>query len=192
MKKILLILMLFTPIITWGQKSDLIKFLDACKTFEFEESKEIISKYSFNLGNMYDLLNYEEPTDILFDTDTLNIKGYKATINCKIKNKAGQYIDKKMIVVMYLNKENSLWCVEMFREATDPNKEYKISKQDVDSGKFYTKKQYVYRNLAYWAISSGKLNEAIKYMNIAEEEAAKVNDTKFNIDSQKEVLRKII
>jgi len=52
-----------------------------------------------------------------------------------------------MIVVMYLNKENSLWCVEMFREATDPNKEYKISKQDVDSGKFYTKKQYVYRNL---------------------------------------------
>ena len=171
MKKILLILMLFTPIITWGQKSDLIKFLDACKTFEFEESKEIISKYSFNLGN---------------------IKGYKAIINCKIKNKAGQYIDKKMIVVMYLNKENSLWCVEMFREATDPNKEYKISKQDVDSGKFYTKKQYVYRNLAYWAISSGKLNEAIKYMNIAEEEAAKVNDTKFNIDSQKEVLRKII
>ena len=73
MKKILLILMLFTPIITWGQKSDLIKFLDACKTFEFEESKEIISKYSFNLGNMYDLLNYEEPTGILFDTDTLNI-----------------------------------------------------------------------------------------------------------------------
>ena len=57
---------------------------------------------------------------------------------------------------------------------TDPNKEYKISKQDVDSGKFYTKKQYVYRNLAYWAISSGKLNEAIKYMNISEEEAAKV------------------
>ena len=90
MKKILLILMLFTPIITWGQKSDLIKFLDACKTFEFEESKEIISKYSFNLGNMYDLLNYEEPTGILFDTDTLNIKGYKAIINCKIKNKAGQ------------------------------------------------------------------------------------------------------
>ncbi|MCS2966575.1 hypothetical protein NXW94_12680 [Bacteroides ovatus] len=117
----------------------MIKFLDACKTFEFEESKEIISKYSFNLGNMYDLLNYEEPTGILFDTDTLNIKGYKAIINCKIKNKAGQYIDKKMIVVMYLNKENSLWCVEMFREATDPNKEYKISKQDVDSGKFYTK-----------------------------------------------------
>ena len=127
MKKILLILMLFTPIITWGQKSDLIKFLDACKTFEFEESKEIISKYSFNLGNMYDLLNYEEPTGILFDTDTLNIKGYKAIINCKIKNKAGQYIDKKMIVVMYLNKENSLWCVEMFREATDPNKEYTVS-----------------------------------------------------------------
>lgn len=29
-------------------------------------------------------------------------------------------------------------------------------------------------------------------MNISEEEAAKVNDTKFNIDSQKEVLRKII
>ena len=111
MKKILLILMLFTPIITWGQKSDLIKFLDACKTFEFEESKEIISKYSFNLGNMYDLLNYEEPTGILFDTDTLNIKGYKAIINCKIKNKAGHpkrncpalflflYIDYEFILI---------------------------------------------------------------------------------------------
>ena len=120
------------------------------------------------------------------------IAGYKAIINCKIKNKAGQYIDKKMIAVMYLNKDNNLWCVEMFRESIDPNKEHQTLKQDVDSGKFYTKKQYVYRSLAYWAISSGKLNEAIKYMNIAEEEAAKVNDTKFNIDSQKEVLRKII
>ena len=57
---------------------------------------------------------------------------------------------------------------------------------------YFIHQSYVYRNLAYWAISSGKLNEAIKYMNIAEEEAAKVNDTKFNIDSQKEVLRKII
>ena len=57
--------------------------------------KKLFLNILFNLGNMYDLLNYEEPTGILFDTDTLNIKGYKAIINCKIKNKAGQYIDKK-------------------------------------------------------------------------------------------------
>lgn len=192
MKKILLLLMLFSPIITWGQKSDLIKFLDACKTYEFEESKEIISKYSFNLKDMYDLLSYEEPIGISFNTDTLDIKGYKAIVNCKIKNKAGQYIDKKMIAIMYLDKESNHWFVEMFQETTDPNKEYKILKQDVDLGKFYTKKQYVYRNLSYWSICAGRLNEAIKYIKIAEEEAIKADDIKFSIDSHKQILRKII
>ena len=56
--------MLFTPIITWGQKSDLIKFLDACKTFEFEESKEIISKYDNRgadaVGNIERFAFYDE------------------------------------------------------------------------------------------------------------------------------------
>lgn len=71
MKKVILLLMLSCPILTWGQKNELIIFLDACKTYEFEESKEVITRYSFNLKNMYDLLSYEEPTGILFDTDTL-------------------------------------------------------------------------------------------------------------------------
>ena len=44
------------------------------RLLNLKKSKRNISKYSFNLGNMYDLLNYEEPTGILFDTDTLNIK----------------------------------------------------------------------------------------------------------------------
>lgn len=192
MKRMMLLLLFSIPMALWGQKNDLIKYLDACKTYEFEESKEIISLYSFDIKNMYDLLNYEDPTGILFDTDTLNIKGFKAIINCKLKNKAGQYTDKKMLVIMYVNKQSEHWCVEFFKESIDPNKELNTLKKEVEAGNFYTSKQYVYRNLASWAISSGKLSEAIKYIKIAEKEAIKVNDTKFNIDSQKEILRKII
>lgn len=192
MKKVILLLMLSCPILTWGQKNELIIFLDACKTYEFEESKEVITRYSFNLKNMYDLLSYEEPTGILFDTDTLDIKGYKAIINCKLKNKAGQYIDKKMFAVLYLNKRTNLWCVELFRESTDPSKEFNTLKAEVEAGKFYTEKQYVYRNLSSWAINAGKLNEAHKYIKMAEVEASKVSDAKFSIDSQKAILSEIL
>lgn len=94
MKKILLILMLFTPIITWGQKSDLIKFLDACKTFEFEESKEIISKYSFNLGNMYDLLNYKDIPDLRISKEQYEI------VLEEFKNR--RFIDYKGYGIEYL------------------------------------------------------------------------------------------
>ena len=192
MKKIALLFMLLYPTLIWGQKEDLIKFLDAHKTLEFEESKEVIAEHSLDLGSLYDIMNYEEPTGIIFDADTLGIKGYKAIINCKIKNKAEQYIDKKMIAVMYLNKQKNIWCVGMFREAIDPKKEYNTAKSDVDAGKFYTKKQYVYRNLTYWSIYAGKLNEAIKWIKIAEEEANKANDAKFNIESHKKILNKIL
>lgn len=192
MKRILLLLVILYPIFTWGQKSDLIIFLDACKTYEFEESKEIISNYSFDSVSMYNIMSYEEPIGILFNTDTLDIKGFKAIINCKLKSEVGQYIEKKMIAILYLNKTNNHWCVEMFREALDPNKEFNSSKNKVDLGEYYTKKQYVYRNLAYWAISAGKLSEAIKYIKLAEEEATNVNDIKFNRNSQKEIISKIL
>lgn len=192
MKKLTLILFFIYPICLWGQQKDLTSFLEACKTFDFEESKEIVSQHSLDKMTIYDISSYEEPAGISFNADTLDIKGYKAIVNCKIKNKAGQYIDKKMLIVMYLNKESNLWGVTLFRESLDPKKEYNTLKSEVEAGKFYTSKQYVYRNLSNWAINAGLLKEAIKYIQVAEQEAAKANDSKFSIESQKSILNKIL
>jgi len=181
MKKIMLLSFLFLSVFGFGQKENLIKYLDAYKTSEFDESKKIISDYSFGGSAIYTLLEYNDPIGILFDTDMPGIKGYKAIVVCKMKAEAGNNIEKKMLVIMYLNKRNNLWSVCDFRESCNPNDEYLTAKNDIDNGKFYTDKQYVYRNLAYWALNAGKIKDTIEAINKAKIEAENSKDSNFTI-----------
>lgn len=193
MKKLLLLLCLFSIcLFSHGQKEDLIKYLDAYKTAEFSESQDIIKECSFGKGAEYTLIDYSSVNGIDFETDIDNINGYKAIVNCKLQNKAGSYIDKKMIAVMYLNKENNKWSVYIFREVCDPLKEYNSSKTKIDANDFYTDKQYVYRNLVYWAIAAGKLNESLDYISKAEDYANEARDDKFSITESLNLINKII
>lgn len=176
----------------YSQKDDLNKYLEAYKTAEFSESQEIIKDYSFGNPPTYTMMDYTSANGIPFITDIENIKGYKAIVNCKLKSEAGTFIDKKMIVVMYLNQKNEKWSVYLFREVCDPEKEYNSSKANIDAGKFYTKKQYVYRNLSYWAIAAGKIKESEKYIALAKQAANSDGDSAFSITSQTNILEQII
>ena len=167
-----------------GQTEELTKFLDAYKTSEFDESKKIIKNYSFNLDATYTMLEYTSINGLLFETDIPEVKGYKAIINCKLENKAQQFVDKRMMVVMYFDKERKNWAVFEIREAADATNEYNVTKNDVEANKFYTKKEFVYRNLAYWCMMAGKLQDAKKYIELGIVEAKSNNNSSFttNVD----------
>lgn len=191
MKKVILLLLLFVSVLGFGQKENLIKYLDAYKTSEFDESKKIISDYSFGGSAIYTLLEYSDPIGILFDTDIASIKGYKAIVVCKMKTEAGNVKENKMLAIMYLNKSNNQWCVCDFRESCNPENEYLLSKTAVENGKFYTDKKFVYRNLAYWALNSGKIQSAIEYLNKAKTEAENSKDHNFSIKETETIINSI-
>jgi hypothetical protein len=179
MKKELLLFLLFLSITSYGQKENLIKYLDAYKTFEFDESKKIISNLSFSKYKELILLDYNEPTGIYFETDINGMRGYKAIVVCKLQLKNGSSIEKKMIVVMYINKNTNQWSICEFREALDPVWEYNFVKDQGEDCKLYSGKQYFFRSMAYWALNSGKLNEAAQLIQKAKSEAK--NDPSFSI-----------
>ena len=167
-----------------GQTEELKMFLDAYKTSEFDESKKIIQDYSFNVETTYIMSEYSSVNGFLFDTDIPEIKGYKAIINCKLENKAHQFTDKRLMVVMYFDKERKRWVVYEITEAVDAVNEYNIAKNEVESNEFYTVKESVYRRLAHWCMMAGKLQDANKYIELAIKEAQSNNDFSFttNVD----------
>lgn len=75
----------------FGQSEELIKFLNAYKTSEFNESKKIIQDYSFNVNATYTMSEYSSVNGLLFETDIPEVKGYKAIINCKLENNSHQF-----------------------------------------------------------------------------------------------------
>lgn len=168
----------------FGQTEELKKFLDAYKTSEFDESKKIIQDLSFNVVATYTMSEYSSVNGLLFETDIPEVKGYKAIINCKLENESHQFTDKRMMVVMYFDKERKKWVVFGIREVIDATNEYNISKNDVEANKFYTKKEFVYRNLAYWCMMAGKLQDAKKYIELGITEAKSNNNSEFttNVD----------
>lgn len=150
-----------------GQQEDLIKYLNAYKTAEFEESQKIIADYSFGQKPEYTISEYSKFEGVSFPTDLPEINGYKAIGTCKIMNRAGGLIEKKMMAVMYYDKAVNHWAVFCLREAIETKQEYLISKSEVEKGKFYTSKEFVYRNLSYWSLMSGHLQDAKNYIELA-------------------------
>jgi len=169
MKKLLFIPALFISQILLGQKGELIKYLDAYKTADLYQSKEIIYKYSFIHDKKYEydlnILYYSHIEGITFKTDIPNINGYKAIMNCKLKNGPGDYIDKKLLVVMYYDSVAKHYSVFNMREIADTKKEYQVIKKITDTS--HTDKEANYSWLTWWAIMAGKLKEASNYNNLS-------------------------
>lgn len=179
MKSILIILTLVICIPCYAQKEDLIKYLDAYKTSEFEESKAIIADYSFDQNAEYTMSEYSSISGLTFTSDIPSIKGYKAIIVCKLQNKAGTFIEKRVMVVMYFDKVKKHWAVFGIREVEDAKYEYETSKSRVESGKFFTDKEYDYRGVSWWAIMAGHIIDGKKYIDMASIAAKERNNSSF-------------
>lgn len=181
--KFILLFVLFVSHACYGQQKELKLYLDALKTPEFDESKAIVDKYSFREEKIFTLSGYGDITGKTFSTDVATIPGYKAIVTAKAKTERGSFAEKRFLAVMYNDKKDKRWKIYNFREAVDPCSEYTIAKSDIDDNKFYTTKQHVYRNLAYWSLMCGKLADLPKTVKLAKDAAKEEGDNLFYIDA---------
>lgn len=188
MKKYLLALLLF-PLCCVSQEKELNTYLTALKTVEFDESKAVIEKYSFSHKSDYILRDFLNTGSIIFNTDIDSLKGYKAIISASAQNGTGNYIDTRFIVVMYFDKVEKLWKVYNMRESVDPCKEAQTSQNHIDEGKFYTKKEFVYRNLCYWYMMCGKITKAKEAAKLSNDAAKDAGNNSFALEDDKTILR---
>lgn len=165
-----------------AQQSELIKYLNALKTVEFDESKKTIKQLSIQGTYSYILDSYESPIGQIFNTDIPGVKGYKAIIKSRGKDVKGNTVDDRFLVVLYYDKIKLKWIVVDFRTAADPCSEANLSKRDIDKGDFYSDKQYVYRNLGYWQMMCGKIKNAKMAFVLANKEAEKNGDKEFSMN----------
>jgi len=192
MRRVAAILLVFIASGASGQQEDLKKYLDALTTIEFEESQLMAKEYAFDGAEIYSLADYANPKGVLFETDIPGVKGYKALTFCKVKRDKGIYEEKKMLAVMYYDKQKNHWSVYSFKEPADLAGEYKAIASGIDKGSFTTKKPYAYKTLSYWCVMTGKLEEAQKAIQTAEQEAQKIKLQEDIISNQKKALQHIL
>jgi hypothetical protein len=169
-----------------AQLQDLKTYLTATKTLEFEESQAVIKELSFPGCKQYVFTSFGEISGLNFDTDIKGVKGYKAIFSCKAQNKLGTSIEKRMMAILYFDKEKKKWRVLDVREPLTTCDEYQKAKKNIDvSGA-----QYSWAWVSYWALMCGKLLEAKEAIETSESRARAVYDKEFyNIYS--DILAKI-
>jgi hypothetical protein len=154
-----------------AQDDRLNEYLNALQTKDSETSKDIIDRTSFHLTNEYTLYSFEKLAGEYFDTDVNGIKGYKASIAAIAIDGDQNKITDTFLAVMYYDHREALWKVFDFRTKADPCYEAAVSQSDIDKDKFYTDKEYVYRNLGYWQMMCGNIARAENAFRLASVEA---------------------
>ena len=147
----------------FAQKNDLFKFLEASKSFEFPESKKIISDYSF--GQDVGILIFESSfvSGMFFSTDNAKIKGFKAIVNCKIQMKSDNtFKEERLLFVMYYDKIKKHWSVIDYKSIMDPQKEYSMIKSGLLNKIKNSESIEYYPSIVYWGLMAGKINESVK------------------------------
>ena len=73
------------------------QFLEASKIIDISEGKELIAKYNWRVSEMEipEILSYKKLYGGSFDTDNLEIKGYKQLLNIQVTSKHGIKLNKK-------------------------------------------------------------------------------------------------
>jgi len=173
-----------------AQENRLDEYLNALQTKESETSKETINRVSFSLPNEYTLYTYNRLAGEYFDTDVPGIRGYKANIVCTAKDGGQNLIPDTFLVVMYYDHVKSLWRVFDFRTAADPCYEASVNQDDVNNDKFYTDKEFVYRNLGYWQMMCGRIVLAEKAYRLASTEAT-ARGTKDFVERHMEIINSV-
>lgn len=188
MKKVLYFLLLLIPLSSIGQQQELKAYLTALKTPEFAESKKVIKELTFRNFDYYTLSSFSEVSGTMFTTDKSGIKGYKGIFTAKVLNKAGTFIEKRLMTVMYFDKISKKWKILDIREPADAEYEANTSQSNIDKGDFYTEKRFVYRSLCYWLMMSGKIIKAKEAVKLAIDNAK--DDPLFNI-SYNDIIKRI-
>lgn len=179
--KIIIAMLFMVSYVGFTQETELNKYLNALKTSEFDESKKVVSDYTFSNSNKYTLSKVIDVSGIESQTDVDGVKAYKAIVVAYARNKAGGFIETRFLAIMYFDKVDKRWKLFDLREAADPCSEATISEEEVSKGEFYTDKQYVYRNMAYWLLMCGKLKNARLSTGTAIEAALLKHDQNFVI-----------
>ncbi|WP_157618377.1 hypothetical protein [Spirosoma spitsbergense] len=178
------------PLAAFAQQEELNKFLTACQSINEAEAQKTIRDYSFNYKPESELLDFGGIKAEVVETDIPGLKAFAGSVVCKIKANEkvlGKQLttDKKMFFIMYYDKVRKHWAVFGFRDYLKPEEEFSTSKAKVESGSFYSAKEFVYRNLAYWALMAGKVSEAQTYTKLALEAAETNKNESFLIGNEK-------
>lgn len=171
-------------------------FLNGVKIIDLPEGKEIVSKMLFKDSKSFPVISsYETLYESYFDTDLDSLKGYKKVISAKASNKYGNQIEKRFILIMYEDLQDSVWKVFEFRESIDAEKEVSTLQKSITNHKpdelFFQELKIKYRGLSYWLLMVGKVNEAKIAAEKSIEEAQKTGDNNFS-SSTIDVLDRII
>jgi len=204
MRYIINFVFLITSISCFGQNDDLIKLLDAFKTKNHEEYNKILNGCSlvkidnfiipFDTDTSEDdlnvkLIDYKDIIDSTFDTDNAKSKIYKAYINCIFQTNGNNFNAKLLIV--FCSDYNGQWILLAIREIVYPKYEFDTLKKDISNDKFYSAKEFVYRNLSYWATLAGRFEDARKYIDLAINIAESKNDITYTLDDINCILKRI-
>lgn len=210
MKKVLFVPLLFLCQLSICQKKDLIILLNAYKSSNTINARDIIYDYTLFHENTYlydlDIVEFSNLEETKFITDTKDIVGIKILFNCKLKKGPKEYINKKVMAIMFYEKSAKHYSAVYLGNQEETNKIFKEIKNIVDTGK--VQKSHNYSWLSYWALLSGRIKEAIKYNSLAssynegdDDNLEQINDFKIGLkritssvpsENQKEKKEKII
>jgi len=182
MKKIILISLLFLRFSVSAQVNNdnpkllVEEFLKTLKIIDIPEGRLKLKNLSFDNSKEFpSIVNFEILYNDYFKTDIENIDGYKSLVTISNGN-----LESKYILIAYKVIKLNTWKVFEFRETVDVEFEAEsISKDIYLNNSEPPRKQYKYRNFAYWLIMKGEINKA---KNIIEESikiAKEDNDNKF-------------
>src|SRR5690606_8574361 len=152
------------------------EFLKTLKIIDIPEGRLKLKNLSFDNSKEFpSIVNFEILYNDYFKTDIENIDGYKSLVTISNGN-----LESKYILITYKVIKLNTWKVFEFRETVDVEFEAEsISKDSYLNNSEPPRKQYKYRNFAYWLIMKGEINKA---KNIIEESikiAKEDNDNKF-------------
>ena len=187
MKSIILSFCCFMALAAAGQRKDLIKYMNSCNRTGSEESQEIAPEYSFEQGCKFSILAYTYLSGVYFRTDTAAINGFKAIVSCAFRKQ-----DRKMMAIMYFDKTKKHWSVVSMQPLTNVAHEYQTLRSEVDSGKFYKAAKYTYKDLAWWALLSGHVLEAKKYIDKSVSIAKNNNESQAEFEAIRLIITRIL
>lgn len=164
------------------------EFLKTLKIIDIPEGKLKAKTLTFdNIKEFPSIVSFQILYSDYFKTDIENIDGYKSLVNISNGN-----VDRKYILIAYKLINSKVWKVFEFRETVDIDYETESVSKDIDlNNSEPPRKQYKYRNFAYWLIMRGEINKARNVLDESIKIAKADKDDKFE-PKLESVLKQII
>lgn len=194
MKKITLFFMLILGLTMSAQVNNkdpkivVEEFLKTLKIIDIPEGKSKIKTLIFDQSKEFpSIISFEILYSDYFKTDIEKVDGYKSLVNITNGN-----VERKYLLIAYKIINENVWKVFEFRETVDIDNEIASVRKEIDLNISQPpRKQYKYRNFAYWLIMKGEINKAREIIEESIKIAKEDNDNKFE-PKLESVLKQII